>query len=283
MADTFSSLPLKDIKDLPTLPSMASMAMAVAEDPSSTPSDLLRVIMTDPPTAARLLRVANSVHFNRGHEVSDLQTAIIRLGFANVRNLLMGVSVIRTFNAFFADAPYTREDFWFHCISVGTLASRMARADERLSSSTGFVAGLLHDLGKLVLDRYLRDAFTHSLRLAEGERISLHEAEKKRLGYDHAAVAGQLLGLWHFPAELLEPIRWHHDPDACPESHRLHAVLIQLADYLCNAHSIGYSGNPHPCRPLEKHLRALRFRDEMIDPLLKSLEGETLLAFLMPA
>jgi len=134
-------LRLSDIKDLPTLPSMAATALAVAEDPSSTASDLLRVILSDPPIAARVLRVANSVYFQRasGGEVSDLQTAIVRLGFSNVRNLLMGVSVIRSFNAFFVDSPYTREDFWVHCVSVGALAGRFSHSDERLSSSTAFV------------------------------------------------------------------------------------------------------------------------------------------------
>src|SRR6185295_16268168 len=87
---------LKNLGDLPALPSVALQALAVANDPSSTATDLPRVIMSDPPLAAKVLRVATSVHFARGHDVSDLQTAIVRLGFSNVRNLLMGVSVMRS-------------------------------------------------------------------------------------------------------------------------------------------------------------------------------------------
>src|SRR5581483_1694328 len=96
---------LRNLGDLPSLPAVAVQALAVAEDPSSTASDLLRVIMSDPPLAAKVLKVANSVHFHRGHAVHDLQTAIVRLGFSNVRNLLMGVSVIRAFNSHFIGAP----------------------------------------------------------------------------------------------------------------------------------------------------------------------------------
>lgn len=278
-------LRLSEIKDLPTLPSMAAAALAVAEDPSSTASDLLRVILSDPPIAARVLRVANSVYFRRaaGGEVNDLQTAIVRLGFSNVRNLLMGVSVIRSFNAFFVDSPYTREDFWVHSISVGALAGRLSQADERLSSSTAFVVGLLHDLGKLVLDHYHRDAFTHALRLAQGERLPLHEAERLRFGSDHAAIAGELLDLWRFPREISDPIRWHHDPEKCPERHRLHAKLIQVADYLCDERRIGYSGNDHPASPPARTFAELRIDEALIDAHVDALRSEPLLVALMPA
>jgi len=278
-------LRLKEIKDLPTLPSMAAAALAVAEDPGATASDLLRVILTDPPIAARVLRVANSVFFRsaaRG-EVTDLQTAIVRLGFSNVRNLLMGVSVIRSFNAFFVDAPYTREDFWVHCISVGALAGRLSQADERISSSTAFVSGLLHDIGKLVLDRYHRDAFTHALRLAQSERLPLDEAERRRFGSDHAAIAGELMDLWNFPRELSDPVRWHHDPERCPERHRLHAILVQAADYLCNTNGLGYSGNAHPAAPPDRYLELLGVKPGDLEAHLEAIRAEPLVAALMPA
>ncbi len=281
------SLPLRlsEIKDLPTLPSVVATALAVVEDPSSTASDLLRVILSDPPIAARVLRVANSVYFLRaaGGEVSDLQTAIVRLGFSNVRNLLMGVSVIRSFNAFFVDSPYTREDFWVHCVSVGTLAGRLSHSDERLSSSTAFVSGLLHDIGKLILDRYHRDAFTHALRLAQSEGIPLHEAERLRFGSDHAAIAGDLLDSWNFPRELSDPIRWHHDPEKGPERHRLHAKLIQVADYICDARRIGYSGNDHPAAPPARYYEELKIDEALIEVHVDALKNEPLLIALVPA
>ena len=278
-------LRLSEIKDLPTLPSMAAAALAVAEDPSSTASDLLRVILSDPPIAARVLRVANSVYFQRasGGEVTDLQTAIVRLGFSNVRNLLMGVSVIRSFNSFFVDSPYTREDFWIHCISVGSLAGRLSHSDERLSSSTVFVGGLLHDMGKLVLDHFHRDAFTHALRLAQGEGLPLHEAERLRFGSDHAAIAGELLYKWRFPRELSDPVRWHHDPEKCPERHRLHAKLVQVADYICDSRRIGYSGNDHPVEPPARYFTELKIDEALIEAHVDALRNEPLLVALIPA
>jgi HD-like signal output (HDOD) protein len=282
VAGTTPSDYLKDLKDLPTLPTVALQALAVADDPSSTASDLLRVIMSDPPLAAKLLRVANSVHFHRGHDVSDLQSAIVRLGFSNVRNLLMGVAVIRSFNGFFVGAPYTREDFWVHSIAVGVTASRLSNGSEQLSASSSFVMGLLHDIGKLVLDRAARETFAQAIHLAQDGKIPLFEAERLRLGCDHAAIAGELLTRWKFPRELVEPVRWHHEPSRCGEAHRPHATLLQAADWICNSRRLGTSGNDHPVPPPAESVRALKLTEGAIDALVEAVRKEPLLSLLLP-
>jgi HD-like signal output (HDOD) protein len=145
------------------------------------------------------------------------------------------------------------------------------------------VTGLLHDIGKLVLDRYSRDPFTHALRLAQSEKIPLDQAERRRFGSDHAAIAGELLDTWNFPRELSDPIRYHHDPDRCPERHRLHAILIEASDYLCNAHHLGYSGNAYPAAPPEANLELLRIRSEDVESHILALRNEPLLVALLPA
>jgi HD-like signal output (HDOD) protein len=273
---------LQRLRALPSLPAVALQALAVTNDPSSTASDLLRVIMSDPPLAAKLLRVANSVHFHRGHDVSDLQTAIVRLGFSNVRNLLVGVAVIRSFNACFTGAPYSREDFWMHSIAVGVTASRLAGGSEQLSSSSTFVMGLLHDLGKLVLDRAAADAFAEAVRLSREAAIPLFEAERRVLGCDHAEVAGELLSAWRFPRELIEPVRWHHDPRRCDPAHRPHAVVLQTADWICNVYRLGHSGNGRPLPPAPESLIRLRVTGRSIKSIVEAVQGEPLLEILLP-
>jgi len=264
------------------LPAVAIHALAVTGDPSSTASDLLRVIMSDPPLAAKVLRVANSVHFHRGYNVSDLQTAIIRLGFSNVRNLLMGVAVIRSLNPYFVGAPITREEFWVHSIAVGVTASHLSGQSEQLCASSSFVMGLLHDIGKLVLDRTARDGFAQALQISEGAKIPLHDAEKARLGCDHAQVAGELLSAWKFPRELIEPVRWHHDPKKCDAAHRPHAIILQTADWICNVHGLGNAGNRHPEAPDAAALVRLRVTGRSIASIVEAVKNEPLLNLLLP-
>lgn len=273
---------LAKLRELPSLPAVALQALQVAEDPSSTASDLLRVIMSDPPLAAKVLRVANSVYFHRGHAVTDLQTAIVRLGFSNIRNLLMGVAVIRAFNTYFIGAPYTREDFWVHSIAVGMVASRLSGESVQLCASSSFVMGLLHDIGQLVLDRTAREKYAEAVRRADESKIPLFEAEQATLGCDHAAIGGELLAKWRFPAELYEPIRWHHDPDRCDSAHRPHAHLLHAADWICDVRKIGSSGNDHPARPSDATLADLKLTDDSIALLAEQIRNEPLLSILLP-
>lgn len=273
---------LAKLRELPSLPAVALQALQVAEDPSSTASDLLRVIMSDPPLAAKVLRVANSVYFHRGHAVTDLQTAIVRLGFSNIRNLLMGVSVIRTFNTYFIGAPYTREDFWVHSIAVGMAASRLSGENVQLCASSSFVMGLLHDIGQLVLDRTARDKYADAVRSATAYKIPLFESERVKLGCDHAAIGGELLAKWRFPAELYEPVRWHHDPDHCEPIHRPHAYLLQAADWIVDGQHIGASGNDFPQRPSDAVLASLKMTDDSIQSIAESIRNEPLLSILLP-
>lgn len=280
MTPPYSVFSLAGIKDLPTLPSMASMAISVADDPESSAADLLRVFMSDPPLAARLLRVANSAFFRRGGDVSDLQTAIVRLGFSNVRNLILGISVIDSFDSFFVGSGYSREEFWRHSVSVGSLANLMA-PPQGLSPSTAFVVGLLHDIGKLILDGYMRAEFREILTRIEDEKIPFIEAEKKTIHTNHASIGGDLLEMWKFPKTLVEPVRWHHAPGLCTEKFRPYAILVNVADYYCNAKRLGHSGNPFPTPPLQGHMDYLMLNGDDVEALAASMEKDSLTRLLL--
>ena len=142
--------------------------------------------------------------------------------------------------------------------------------------------GLLHDIGKLVLDRAARDRFAQSLQLSAGAKIPLHEAEKVRLGCDHAEVAGELLTAWRFPRELVEPVRWHHDPNKCDAAHRPHAIILQTADWICNVHGLGRAGNAHPVAPDAAALVRLRVTGQSIASIVEAVRNEPLLNLLLP-
>jgi putative nucleotidyltransferase with HDIG domain len=274
--------PLSSLRDLPALPPVAAQAAAAAQDPSSTPQDLLRIILGDPPLASKVLKAVQSVQPPGARGVSDLQTAIVRLGFSNIRNLMMGMAAMRAFHGYFVGSPFSREDFWIHSISVGVLAARLGSRDDRCDAATAFVGGLLHDVGKLLLDRHAREDFRHTLRLAEAEGIPLFEAERRRFGRDHAALSGELLELWRFPRELIEPVRWHHEPAGCEAAHRPHAVLLQTADWICSAHAIGYSGNPNPEAPSVGDLAGLGLDEGDVDAWVRELRKDPLPEALIP-
>jgi putative nucleotidyltransferase with HDIG domain len=262
---------VRDIKDLPTLPTVASMALAVAEDPGSTARDLLSVILRDPPLTARILKVCNSVHFRRGLEITDLQTAIIHLGFHNVRTLILGISVMDSLSGLFTGTRFTREDFWSHCAGVAALSKLLAESKHEVSPSTAFVAGLLHDVGKIVLDHYWHDDFEAVLRLAEARELSFVQAEAVVLPTNHAALGGDLLECWGIPQELEAPVHWHHAPSLCPEPFRPTACVVQVADYFCNHEGVGFGGNAYPTLPSREVLEYVGLARDELSKLTRSL------------
>jgi putative nucleotidyltransferase with HDIG domain len=270
------SLLFENIDDLPSIPTVASMVMGVADDPRSSADDLHAAVMQDPAIAAKILRIANSAYFRRGGEISDLRTAIVHLGFSNVRNLVLGVSVMGLFDHAFAETRFDREQFWRHSVAVATLANAIAETKRHVSPQTAFVVGLLHDIGKLVLDAYLHEEFTYLLELSERENISFFDAEKRTLRANHAAIGGELLEHWNFPTELTAPIRCHHVPMLCPEAYRRYAVIAHVADYLCNREKIGYSGNPNPGKPMNNYIDYIGLSDEALEAMTEWLSMEAL-------
>ncbi|MHC4606279.1 MAG: HDOD domain-containing protein [Planctomycetota bacterium] len=276
-----ASFSLKDVVDLATLPMVASMALTVAEDPSSSAQDLQRVIEADPPLAAKVLRLANSSFFRRGEEVTDLQMAVVHLGFAAVRNLILGVSVVNSLDTFFAGARYDRQEFWLHCAAVGAAAKRIVEKRGGMHGPTAFVVGLLHDVGKLVMDRYLPEDFLEALKLAEEEGIPLAAAERQVLGVDHAAIGGELLELWGLPEQLTAPVRWHHIPSRCPQEYRPYAMVAQVADLVCAEHGIGRGGGMRTDEPEPASLAFVDVSEEDLSLIGEQLAREPLSPLIM--
>lgn len=268
---------LEDVADLPSIPAPAAAALALEDAPVEK---LLDVLKTDPSLAISVLRAAKTAGLPRSPETT-LRGSVIRLGFVHVRNLLVGASVLRSFDAFFAGAPYTRESFWRHSIGVGVVAARLSRASGDVSGSMAFLAGLLHDVGKLVLDRHCRAAWSASLRMARDARLPLHEAEKRMIGGNHAEIGAVLLESWKVPEDVAVPVRWHHRPDGSPEPHRRTAMLLQIADYLCIERKVGYGGNEFPEMPSPRYMDELKITEDVREAALAGLDSDPLFASLL--
>ncbi|HEX7897166.1 MAG TPA: HDOD domain-containing protein [Planctomycetota bacterium] len=267
---------LDDVVDLPCVPAPAAAALALDDGPIE---GLLDVLKAHPPLAANVLRFARTAGLPRGDDAT-LRASVIRLGFVHVRNLLVGASMLRSFDAFFAGAPYSREAFWRHSLGVGFVAARLGRG-AGVSGSIAFLAGQLHDVGKLVLDRHCRAAWSAALRMSRDARLPLHEAEKRMIGGDHAAIGAALLQSWKVPEEVAVPVRDHHKPDACPAPHRRVAMLIQIADYLCVERKVGYGGNEWPELPAPAFLDELGITEPIREAALDGLDRDPLFASLL--
>jgi HD-like signal output (HDOD) protein len=204
---------------------------------------LAQSIEKDPDLTARLLRLGNSLFYGFSSRLATVTEAISLIGIQQVQDLILASSIIERFNGVSHECV-SMESFWRHSLACGIGARRIAIERRLPRTDKYFVAGLLHDVGRLVL---LSQAPKYALEVFElyrSGRMLLREAEAKVLGYDHQQIAGLLLQHWKYPPHLVIAVSFHHQP-TLTEMGRDEVSVVHISDYLVNAMQIGSSGERH--------------------------------------
>lgn len=237
--------PMAIIESDPKLTSLPDVFVRISEvlnDPNSTAQEAAGAIGKDTSLSAKLLQLVNSAFYGFPVKVDTLSRAVTIVGSRQITTLALGISVI----GIFKDLPEGLVDmrsFWKHSIGCGIIASNLVSSvagGAEIEVERLFVAGLLHDVGRLVLYRNLPRHAAHVLALARNERILLREAERTMLGFDHATLGGMLLRRWRFPENLERAVRHHHG-GAAPMG-QLVPAMIHAADAAAAALLLGTSG-----------------------------------------
>jgi HD-like signal output (HDOD) protein len=229
-----------DTVDFPAAPEVVVRLASLLAEERVSGEQLSEVMALDPGISARVLRLANSVYF-RGSGVKSVDEAVLRVGVDGVRDVVFALSLLRAFKPLHFD--YHR--FWRHGLAVAQTIQILQHRALNLTAPIpeAYAAGLMHDIGMLVLDRTLGAGYGAVLTRARAEKKPLHVVERETFGTDHADVGGRLLEIWRMPANLAESVSGHHDPLS---SGNLAAQLVHLADFACNAHGVSHSGGVKP-------------------------------------
>ncbi len=259
------------IRSLPTLPSVYYRVEETMRDPDTSAADVARIIESDQSIASKVLRLVNSSYFGFTSRITSLRQAIVMLGFSAVRNALLSISVIKAFGP--GNEDFNRKEFWKHALAVAASA-RFISVDWRLGvHDDAYAAGILHDIGKVVLDQYLHDEFVRSFSLSKKEKMPLHEAERRVIGASHCDVGEYLCESWSLPVRLGEAVALHHKPSIIRSEPRLVSV-VHLADAVVRQLQLGHSGNYGPIEYNEAALEELDAGPEQITDLLGKLRQE---------
>ena len=218
--------------DLVTLPDVFIRINQMVEDPDSTLEDIAKVASQDPSFTVRLLRIANSPFYGFSSAIETVSRAVTLIGTSQVRNLALSTSVSSTF-AGLPNELVSMDNFWHHSLYCGLVARILANRVRKCDPEAVFTAGLLHDVGELVIFNRLPVQAKEALLLVldSGDELPIYEAECQIMGFDHAQVGGELARQWHLPPMLTDCIAHHHDISHAQHSSR-ETAMVHIANIL---------------------------------------------------
>ena len=218
--------------ELPALPNMASKIRALCLDRTVGAQEVGEALAMEPALAARVLRIANSAHYNVSQGVATIGRAINLLGLRELRSQALAIFAVDSFSRISSDL-IDMPSFWAHSLYTGVAARRLSRLSEVGEPEILFVAGLLHDVGCLVLFNQAPDAMEPLLLEAHDDEDGLERAERALFGFSHADLGSMLLATWNLPHDLCQALDHHHDLLIAGQVDG-EADLIFLADHLAN-------------------------------------------------
>jgi HD-like signal output (HDOD) protein len=231
-----------DLAAMVSLPAIAIRICKLADDPATTTAELSRVIAQDTALTARLLRVANSPGLGMSRTIDTISRAATVLGIRAVRDLALGVAAVHSFDGIPADL-ITMEDFWGHGMLCAAAAREIAsRSRPKAAAESAFVAGLLADVGQLLLFK-ARPAESRQalLMLADDpDELTLDQCEHRILGLTHCSVGAALARRWHLPPVLRACIEFHHAPEEAAE-YLAEVSIVHIANSAATLAEIGSS------------------------------------------
>ena len=243
------------IQSMPPLPVAITKILEVARDPNVDAKKLNDIITLDPVLTGKVMKLINSAYYSLPNRITSVVRAIVMLGINTVKNLVLSTAVISSINEEKNFTSLDMENFWRHSICVGAMAKQFA-LEQKINpkqSEEYFVAGLLHDIGKIPLNAVIPERYLEAIDAARTRQISLHNIESELFEINHSDVGYRISELWKLNKNLKNTIRYHHNLNALEKDEKKFAATVTLADIVANRASIGFSGNCCP-DPVEEEI-----------------------------
>ncbi len=222
------------------LPAVALKFSEAISNPLTSNLELEKIISEDSALASRLLRIANSALYNFPSEIDTIGKAITIIGQKPLHDIVLSCSIVNMFDGITKDV-INMEQFWEHSIAVATASRLLSFYRREVNIERSFTAGLLHDIGRLIIFIELPKQAQEIISIAASKNTLLHSIELDVLGFDHARLGGMLLKKWKLPDRIISSVSYHHSPTAT-KGDVVAPSIVHVADIICHSLKLGRSG-----------------------------------------
>ncbi|MDD5675322.1 MAG: HDOD domain-containing protein [Chitinivibrionales bacterium] len=239
---------ISKITTIPTLPTVITRISKLLQNPQTSAEEIGKVITTDQALTTKVLKLVNSAFYGFPGKIGTITHAIVILGFSTVANIVLTASILDVFRRKSNEgAAFDMEKFWLHSIATGAAAQAIAKFIGSSQKEECFIAGLIHDIGKIILCQYQPAAFDQVLQDAQQKQILFYESEKAQFDVTHQEIGGMLAEHWNLPAALTAAIKYHHIPSTSRDFFSVTAI-VHCADIFVRAMDVGNGGDEKiPC------------------------------------
>jgi putative nucleotidyltransferase with HDIG domain len=224
---------LKRVKDIPSLPQFVVETLKILDDPKSSASDVGEILSKDEGLVVRILRLANSAYYGLSRRITSISEAISFLGFKTVKSIVLAASVYKFMDGAFTGYSLDRGELWRHSQAVALTSRYLSEKLKAGDPEEAFIAGLMHDIGKIVLNDYVRFGYSIILRLVEEDSVAFCDAEQQVLGFDHAHVGALVMEQWNLPDTYSYVTHYHHNPENLPPEGAEFRKILDIV-HVCN-------------------------------------------------
>lgn len=234
---------LAKAEDMPVLPHIAMEILNLIDDENSVPADFQNIIESDQVMTLKILKLANSAYYGYPREIISVKEAIVILGLDTLKSLVLSLLTRQMLSKNLDTYGLEKGQLWEHSLAVAMIARSIARKMKLANLERYFVAGLLHDIGKLLLDFYLLENIDKLKEQIQVGGLDITQAEENLLGFDHAFIGSKLIEHWNLPSFLVNIIRYHHSHEEAPVNMMRDAYIIDISDRLAYKIAPGTGGD----------------------------------------
>jgi len=226
---------------LSTIKTVVTGVINIIRNPRSTAHDLKALVEIDPPLTAKILRVANSSYYAPQSKIDEIDKAIIWIGFDRLKELVIRQKTCSLFENKDSIEGYRRTELWAYCVAAAHFGKMIYRREFSERGENVYSAGLLHKIGMIAEEQFLRMAFTRILKIAHQQEQHLPDIESKIFGFSHAELGGRIIQKWGLPEEFVAAVTYHTNPYEAPEEYFKISATLFVSAMACHFSELGYA------------------------------------------